>query len=187
MQISTTFLVALMFVTILTLGIANLLVALASIVGRPVNEKKDWIPTAWKVLMLLLHLNVFWHTSAILSVESWGFAGFLYIIAGPILLFFSVSVLLAGNESQVEEPLIQFTTNSHRFFQLLAIIQIWIIGSDFLLGKGFSLSSLFNLALMLLALILMLSKRPNYHTIGLVAAWLIVLSILSLRGLGIIV
>jgi hypothetical protein len=187
MQISTTFLVALMFVTILTLGIANLLVALAAVVGNQVSEKRDWILTAWKTLMLLIYLNVFWHTSAILSVEGWGFAGFLYIIAGPVLLFFSVSLLLAIDNSQIEKDRNQFTTNSQRFFQLLAIIQIWIIGSDLLLGRGFLLSSFFNLALMSLALVLMLSKHPKPHKIGIIAAWLIVLSTLGLRGLGVIV
>ena len=186
MQISTTFLVTLMFVTILTLGIANLLVALAAFVGRQGGAKKDWIPAAWKMLMLLLHLNVFWHTSNILSVEDWGFAGFLYIIAGPILLFFAVSVLLS-DDSQIKEPSNQFITNSHRFFQLIVIIQIWIIGSDILLGRGFLLSSLFNLALMVLAFVLVLSKDSKRHAIGVVAAWLILLSILTLRGIGVIV
>ena len=69
MEISNALLVALMFVTILVLGIANILVSLAAIVRHPSAAKDDAIFNNWKLLLLLAHFNLFWHTLDLLSVD----------------------------------------------------------------------------------------------------------------------
>ena len=39
----------------------------------------------------MLHLDLFWNTLEILSVEEWSFAEFLYIVLGPVLLLLATT------------------------------------------------------------------------------------------------
>jgi len=91
-----TLLVALIFVTIVSMGIGNILATMADVVNHVSASRRSRVHVAWIILMLVIHLNMFWHTKAILEVEEWRFAGFLATIAGPVLMFFATSILLTN-------------------------------------------------------------------------------------------
>lgn len=187
MAISNSLLIALMFATILTLGIANLLMALAGVVGRIVGPKEYSIHTAWKVLLFFVHLVIFWHTGAVVSVEGWGFPGFLYIIGGPIVLFFATSILLSGGSPEEKDPHDLYFEISSRFFQLFGLLQLWIVGADVILGRGFTGSGALNAILAVLAFVLAMNKTEGFHKIGVGLGWGLVIIAPVLRWLGIII
>ncbi len=87
MDVTSSLLVAMMFVMVLSIGIGNILMGLSALLNQRSPREIDWLPTSWVLLLLLQHLHMFWHTITILKAEEWGFGGFLYVVTGPILLF----------------------------------------------------------------------------------------------------
>lgn len=188
MDISNTLLAAIMFVMILSMGIMNILSWLAGIASHPSEQKFDWILVSWLVLLLIAQLNMFWHTLDILSIEDLKFGGFLYIVTGPILVFFATSVMLP-EASQAESNGMRghYFGVSRRFFAILALLQLWDIGLGMVLGKGFSGADIFSVAMLALALALTSSRHARLHQVGTVVAWVLFLAALSLRGFGVAV
>jgi hypothetical protein len=188
MEISNTLLAAIMFVMILSMGIMGILSWLAGIVNDLSERKISWILINWLILLLIAQLNMFWHTLDIVSIENLKFGGFLYILAGPILIFFATNVMLPG-ESQAESNGMRghYFGVSRRFFAILALLQLWDIGLNVVLGKVFSGAAIFSVALLALALALMSSQHARLHVVGTAVAWLLFLASLSLRGFGVAV
>lgn len=185
MELSSSILVAIMFATILVLGVVNLLGALATAFGAGAASRADRLHLSWMVLFLLTHLNLFWHTSDVVSQE-WGFGGFLYVIAGPILMFFSTQTLLTGSTGERTEPRDAFLAVAPRFFRMFALVQLWILGADAALGRGFTRAGIFNLLLCLGALVLSASRDSRHHV---AAAWVtgfLFAGSIALRGIGLI-
>jgi len=169
-----TLLVALMFVTVLSMGIGNVLVTLADIVNHANKPRRDRVHLAWIVLVLLIHFNVFWHTKSILAVEEWAFGGFLLTIAGPVLLFFATSILLTNpGEGEQADSASFFRGIGSRFFLMFALLQGWIVVADYVLGGGLGKTDLVNVAYVILGLMLARIDQPRVQVFGVVLAWLL--------------
>jgi len=54
-----TLLVALMFVTILSMGIGNILSSLADIFNHATSSRRHPVHISWIVLLLIVHFNLF--------------------------------------------------------------------------------------------------------------------------------
>ena len=65
----TTLLVAIMYVTIISIGLSNLLMALSDLVGGRLKVKPDRVHTSWLLLLLFAYFNYFWQTTAILEID----------------------------------------------------------------------------------------------------------------------
>lgn len=180
-----TLLVALMFVTILSMGIGNILGSLADILNHATSSSRSRVHIGWILLLLLTHFNLFWNTKAILDNEQWQFGGFLLAIAGPVLLFFSTSVLLttpgAGDESNLDGF---YHRLGRPFFILFAAVQGWILITVYALGGEFIGIDAVNAALLLLALYLSRANDSRSHVVGLVLAWAMGLGSLALRWIS---
>ena len=187
MDVSSSLLVAVMFVIILSMGIGHILVAAAAMVDRRVARRIDVLHVNWTILLLLIYFNLFWHTLDLLSTEQWGFASFLYIMTGAILIYFATCVLLPDMpaDESLDKRAFYFEV-SRQFFLMLALLQVWIIGVDVLLGAGFTSGGIVNLATLLLALLLASSQKVTVHAGGTVVAWVLFLGSTGLRSLGII-
>lgn len=187
MEVSTVLLVSIMFVTILSLGIAAILTFLARVVDHRSQSNPDAIHTSWVVLLLFVHFNLFWHTVDIVSVKDWAFAGFVFIVAGPTLLFFATNVMLPADAGPASADVrAQYYAVRQRFFLLIAGLQVWVIAVDYYLGRGFTGAGAFNAAVLALALVLAFSGRPKLHAVGTGAAWTLYLGSSLLRGFGMI-
>jgi hypothetical protein len=181
-----TLLVAIMFVTILTLGIANILASLAEVVTDGAKIKRKSCHISWILLLLLVHFDLFWQTAGILGTKEWTFGTFLYVIGGPIVLFFATSLLLKDAAIADDEERALGNVVSRGFLLLLAIVQLWVIGGDVLFGGGLPLGAGFNAAIVVLVVVLILSQKPRVHAVGVAIAWCAYLILLTLLGLGII-
>ncbi len=173
MEITTSLLVVLMFVGLLTIGIANILMSLASIVNRSSDTRVAGIHLSWILLMLLFYFNVFWNSLSILTAGKWDFVGFLYIEAGPILALFATQVLLPSDGIGQDSTRDRYFAVCPQYFLLFAMVQAWVVGSDFVLGNGFTTASLANVAGIGVAVALMLSRSYRVHVSITVAAWVL--------------
>lgn len=183
MEISHSLLVTMMFVIILSMGIANILTTLANVLNRRSTLNGDRLHTSWMLLMLIIHFNLFWHALSILDVETWEFLDFLFMITGPVLTFFATSVLLPDSSDAEQNDIRGHYFNcSGQFFLLVGLLQIWIIGTDLFMGNGFTLASIFNVAVAVLVFTLAVSKSPRIHAAGTVTGWVLFLVLEVLRG-----
>ncbi len=187
MEVSSSLLVAFMFIIILSLGIGHILGAVAAIVDRRVQQRIGALHLNWTLLLLLFYFHLFWHTIDLLSTEEWGFTGFLYIMAGAILIYFATYILLPEIPSDDSLDLrAHYFEVSRQFFFLLALLQAWIIGVDFLLGTGFTSAGVVNLVVLLLTLLLATSRNITVHVGGTAVAWVLFLGSMVVRSLGLI-
>lgn len=176
-----------MFVMVLSMGIAHLLTGLSLVFTHHSRLQVHWIPTSWMILLLLVHFELFWHTLAILAVEEWRFAGFLYILTGPVLLYLAMSLMVP--DAALVEPgdsLEQYFQMARQFFFLLAMLMVWMIGVDFVLGTGLTRAGIWTAAEAALFGVLAASRSRRLHAPATGVAWVLVLSMLISRGLGVI-
>jgi hypothetical protein len=186
-EITNALLVAMMFVVLLTMGIGNIVTALSVLVDRRSSVKPDAIHTTWVILLLLVYLNLFWHVLDIMTIEDWTFLGFLYIVSGAIVILFATQVLLPDSSSTDANDLRQYYRSIRRqFFLFIVLLQVWIIGVDFVLGNGFTGASAVNVVFAALALALMASRGERTHQVGTISACVLFLAATVARGLGVI-
>lgn len=179
-----TLLVALMFVTILSMGIGNILVSLADIFNHVTPSRRDKVHVSWICLMLLVHFNIFWHTKEILNVENWAFGGFLMTIAGPVLMFFATSIMLTDPPTDVEPSKTSFfDALGKRFFWMFAALQVWIVLVGFTLTGHFVTTDIANVLFGILAIALALNSTPRFQVLGCWLAWGLGLSSFAIRWL----
>jgi hypothetical protein len=187
MEITNALLVAMMFIVLITMGVGNIIMGLAVLLDKRTPVKADIIHTSWVLLLLLIHFNLFWHVLDILSIDEWKFLEFIYIVAGAMLVFFATHVLLPDPSSADAGDLrAHYFNSSRQFFSFLALLQVWTLGVDFLFGDGFIFASVFNLAALVLFGILALTSQPKVQSIGTAAGWLLFLTVLIARGLGLL-
>ena len=177
-----TLLVALMFVTILSMGIGNILTSLADIFNHATPSRRGKIHVAWILLLLMVHFNLFWQTKEILNVENWRFGGFLLAMAGPVLMFFATSIMLTAPPEDSKPDLDSFFgALGRKFFLMFAVLQVWIIMVGYTMSGSFVLTDLTNLAFLVLAVIMALVNNARIHALGTVVAWGLGLASLILR------
>jgi hypothetical protein len=187
MEASESLLVALMFITILTLGIANILTSLAVMLegsgDTRAGDAFDWLHTSWVLIMLLAHFNFFWHTLDILGKQAWEFEGFLFTITGPILMFFATQVVIGSSPLPEGVTLREhYFAAAKRFFSLFALIQIWVICSDLLLERGLTGAAIVNVICLIIAMTLIALSNVRAHFAGTMCAWVVYLGATALRG-----
>ena len=177
-----TLLVALMFVTIVSMGIGNILVSLADIFNHATPSRRVKVHVGWILLLLLVHFNLFWHTREILNVENWQFGGFLLAIAGPVLMFFATSILLTDPPDDPQPSLTSFFHKlGRRFFVMFALMQAWIVVVGYSMSGGFVTTDIVNVCLLILALVLAFTSSEKMQTAGILIAWALVLASGAIR------
>jgi hypothetical protein len=184
-EITNSLLVAIMFVILLSLGIGNVLTAIVTVVDRRTPLRIDWFHASWMLLLLLVALSLFWHTLSLLEHEEWQFEAFLYVVAGPILLFFA-SGLLLPSDAEATDLRAHYLAVSPQFFGAVALLQLWVIGVDLLLGYGFTVGGALNAVALAVVLVLAVSKRTSLHAACTALAWVLFLTAAMLRGLNVI-
>ena len=185
MEMSSVLLVMIMFVVLLTIGIGNILMSLAALLDRRSNVSASRIHISWMVLLLLIYFNLFWHTLDVLSIETWTFSEFLFLILGPVLILFASQVLLpnlslaeAGDLSE------RYFEVSRSFFLLLAASQVWVNGVDLFLGGSLTRLGAFNGVAMVFAFVLAFSRSRTVHLLLTIAMWVLFLTTWAVQGLG---
>ena len=187
MDVSPSLLVILMFVTILGMGIANLIMGLAAVVNQESSGRPTLVHLGWIALLLLWSFNLFWHSLSIAEIEDWSFLGFLYIVAGPTLVVFAVSGILPAGPAEPEPGKRErYLALRPHFFPLFAMAQAWVVIADIFLLGGFVLADLENLFMVGLAVYLWRTDDYDKHILGVRIAWACFALVAALYGLGIV-
>lgn len=166
-----TLLVAFMFITILTLGIAGVLAELAEVVRNVERKDRDKLLVGWALLLLFAYFTLFWHTADITLLEEWSFGLFLFAETGPVLLLFGTQILLGALTAEPGgDP--DAGVRQTRFFVIFGLLQVWSIATGFVLGVGFTPESALDAVVLAVCLVLAGSKSRPVHVVGLAVVWL---------------
>ena len=163
-----------MFITILTLGIAGVLVELAELVRKVERRERDGLLVGWALLLLFAYFTLFWHTADITLIEDWNFGLFLFAETGPVLLLFSTQIMLGALAADPEggESLAMRQT---RFFVIFALVHVWSVAAGFVLGAGLTLDSALDIVVIVTSLALASTTRRPAHVAGLTVIWIVYL------------
>ena len=171
MENINTLLVAFMFITILTLGIAGVLTELADVVRNEGRKQRDRLLVGWAVLLLFANFTLFWHTADIALLGEWDFKLFLFAETGPVLLLFATQIMVSAlRDERKGAP--DASIHQSRFFIMFGLLQAWSIAADFVLGIGFNPGSVLNAIVLLTCLLLARSTRRRLHNAGLGVVWI---------------
>jgi len=185
MEVPTALLVALMFVTLISIGIGNILMSLASMVDRRSPVTASRLHLSWIVILLLTFFSLFWFTLDVLAVEEWTFIEFLYVMLGPVLILFASQILLPRASSEGAADLDEnYFEVSRPFFLFLAGTQVWVNGVDLILKDGLVLAGALNGFIGVIALILAFSTSRKIHVMLTVLIWVIFALRWILQALG---
>ena len=175
MENINTLLVAFMFITILSMGIAGVLTELAEVVRKVEREGRDRLLIGWVLLLLFAYFTLFWHTADITLLEDWNFGLFLFAETGPVLLVLATQIMLGALAAETGGDLDSSTRHS-RFFAIFGLLQVWSIAAGFVLGVGFTLGSVLDAGVLLTCVALATSKSRPLHVAGLVVIWILYLA-----------
>lgn len=185
MEVTTALLVAIMFITIVTAGIVNIITAITTIFEQIGKKPLDWVLISWIILLLLIHLNLFWETIIILEEEEWSFAEFLFVLLGPMLLFLTSGLILTYSADGIPTfSRAHYVEVERRFFSGLCLLMIWALGAEFIFGKGAISNAAGDLASLILFGILAASRNERIHAALTVVAWILILTLFVLQARG---
>lgn len=185
MEISYTLIVALMYVTILSFGLASLLSSLSGLIRKNNGVKVSGVHLHWIIILLVIHFNMTWHAVYLTKVNAWTYMEFILVVFGPILGFFTANLLAPfAKEDRADEDLVnEYFSITHQLLILFISIQCWVILADIILYRGFIGSAILNIALIAISVILLLSRTYKIHKLGIGIVWVILLAGIVMRGL----
>lgn len=187
MEITNALLVALMFITILTIGIGNVLSAITTMVIKGNTLSLNRIFSCWVILLLLLLLSQFWETLVILEKESWNFGGFVTVLIGPMLLLVASQLVVAPpKEGVTDYSREHYDAISRRFFMTQALVMVWAVVMDGVLGVGINTNSAWDIVLLVIFLLMAFSRSQTIHNIVTLIAVIVMITLFALRGSGVV-
>ena len=186
MEISYTLIVALMYVTILSFGIAGLLTACSDLIRKGNGIMASRVHVLWIIILLLLHFNMTWHAVYLTDVESWTYFGFILIILGPVIGYFTANLLTPTKETDTDVLVERYFGIKSQVLLLFILIQCWTLIADRVLERGFVGSAITNIVLIVVSIPLLTSKNYRIHQIGTGAILVVLIAGIVLRSLQII-
>ena len=175
----TTLLVAIMYVTIISIGLSNLLMTLSELAGGR-QPAPDWVHLSWLLLLLVAYLGYYWYTADILAVENWRFIGFAAFLIGPILLLFGTNLIIVLPHAGSLPPSEHYMAKTSRVFVLLGLFNVGIVGLDFVTDSA-SIETYGAVLVALFCFGLAASRSHKVHKPGAAIAWLLFLGNLGLQ------
>ena len=182
-DVPTVMLVALMFVSIVSMSIVTIISSLATMIVQSSKMKRDSLHTSWLIYLLIAHLALFWSTLDIGVIADWQFGEFLLVILGPILAFFAVNTIVPGAAEDPTGSLREhYFRAARKFFGIFAWVKGWGLAMEWMLGHGWTAFSWINALMFLVMISMAYSRATKLHIAGTIIAWVALLASLILRG-----
>jgi len=116
------------------LGLTQLLAGIGNFVQIRRRVRFYWLHTGWVLLLIVLHLHMWWSLWVLRLVTEWTYGTFAYVLLGPALLVIASHVIipeLIGERIDVE----RHYYDTHRiFFSLLAATGVWAMFLETITG-----------------------------------------------------
>lgn len=112
---------------VLGLGLTQLFAGIGNMVQVRRRVKPYWLHSVWIVLMIGLHIQMWWSFWMMRGVQEWTYTGFAFVLLGPATLVISSHVLLPELvEGTIDVERHYYDTRTV-FFGLLAAAGTWAL------------------------------------------------------------
>ena len=123
---------------LLGLGISTLFGGIGNLVQIRRRVKLFWLHSLWVMLLVFLHLHMWWSFWALRGVTEWTYFTFVYILIGPGALVIASHMIipeLIGERIDVER---YYFDSSPLFFGILTVAAVWAMFLEPIMGlRGF--------------------------------------------------
>ena len=188
MELSHSLIVALMYVTILSFGLASLLTSLSMIIRRGNDVNVSVVHLNWILILAIAHFNMTWQTVVLTTLDTWTYYAFIVVLLGPTFGFFAANILAPSPspESKSEDLIKTYMGFKRPFLILFSALQIWTLAADLIVGRGLTGSLISNIVLLIVAIFLYTNSNYKVHRVAIVSVWLIYIAAIALRAAEII-
>src|SRR5881397_14407 len=110
---------------VLGLGLTQLFAGIGNLVQIRRRVKLYWLHSLWVLLLIVLHLHMWWSFWALRGVVDWTYATFVYVLIGPAALVIASHIIipeLLDGWIDVER---HYFDTSPLFFGILALAATW--------------------------------------------------------------
>jgi len=173
---------------VLGLGLTQLFAGIGNMVQVRRRVKFYWLHAMWILLMIGLHLQMWWSFWMMRGVAEWTYTGFAFVLLGPATLVIASHVLLPELVDGTIDAEQHYYDTRTVFFCLLAAAGVWALLIESVMGLrsllvAFRLLQIFGIGMMLLCA---WSTNRRVHAVCtfLVIAMLVTTTLLTRYRLG---
>jgi len=177
MSIDQFFFISVMYMVILSIGVADIISALGVWLKHKGIIKLYWVHVVWVLFLLAVTFQLWWSIWEVQeSKVSWNFFTNTFLLWGPILLYLATKVLLPELSEISKQGDSNYYFSVHRkFFSCLSLILVWSILTDSFFLQFSILFLIVELITLALTLTLIFSSNRKIHSAFSIIIWVIFL------------
>jgi hypothetical protein len=115
-------------------GLTQLFAGIGNVVQVRRRIERYWLHTLWVLLLVFIHVQVWWSFWALRAVRDWTFLEFGYVLVGPGLLVIASHIVLPELVDDEIDVRAHYYDTSPLFFGLLAGVALWAICLEPMMG-----------------------------------------------------
>lgn len=166
---------------ILGLGITLVLTGIAEMIRRWKTIKHFWPYPIWIALAFILHIQEWWTTYELKSVEVWTLPSFLFVVSYPILLFILANLLFPTDWLKEGLDLKEFYFGSYKkFFACIILLAGLSILQNVLLSKYLVQDQLLQFSIMTIFSFMLIRPTKNVVVHTILALLMLITMLISL-------
>jgi hypothetical protein len=167
------------------MGLVRLLGAFAEYLGNQGRREIEgyWVYDLWASFQFLMHVLLWWSLWNLRQVEAFNFGMYLYLLAGPIILYLGTSLLLPNMDEGRIDLRIHYFRVRPVFFTTMGLFWLWGIFS-WPVFKGVLAPTAPILAAYLgIMVTLRFTDNPKAHAALIIVVWAILIFFIAVFGM----
>ena len=167
------------------LGIVRWLTALADFLehkGR-MSIRYDWVFLAFALFQFLLHIFLWWSLWGVRSAAPLNFLTYLYMLAGPILMFLGSAFLAPRFTEESLDLRTHYYATRRIYANVLVLVWLWGTFASYVFRGHFIDSTAIYVVLIVVALAQRLTDSELVQRAAAIANWLLLAAIILGYGL----
>jgi hypothetical protein len=167
------------------MGLVRLLGAFAEYLGNQGRREIEgyWVYDLWASFQFFMHVLLWWSLWNLRQVEAFNFGMYLYLLAGPIILYLGTSLLLPNMDEDRIDLRIHYFRVRPVFFTTMGLFWLWGIFS-WPVFKGVLAPTAPILAAYLgIMVTLRFTDNPKAHAALIIVVWAILIFFIAVFGM----
>ncbi len=147
------------------LGIVRLLGGLSEYLRNysTLSIRYYWVYSLLTIFQLLAHLLLWWSILGLQNAGSINFLSYLYLLAGPTLLFLSSSIMIPEVKDENIDLRAEYYRFRKMFFSILTVFWLWAIFVWPVFGHSFAPTVSLICIWLVISIILRITDNPKVH------------------------
>lgn len=164
------------------LGIVRWLTVLSEylVQKRKLDLQHYWVFSLLTVFQFLLHILMWWSMWAFRDATNVNFLTYLYLLAGPIILFLGTSALIPNIEGKRVNVQGHFSEVRPLYSTVLVLLWIWALFAGPVMRGALAPTAPLLLLFLAAAVLLRVTTSHKAHAVAVVFSWLVVVAFIAM-------